>query len=158
MHELKITGETPEALYLNAVNMLAIFLRGATTPVPSAQVVGEAPSEAAVSRTSDAVQPEPEVIPPAPKARKGKKDTEPKVLNDEMPDLGAKALTLDGDIRPRLRAIQQACTKRNMDMAETIAYIQKLYGPFGIAKAEQLKPEQFAEFMDLSDAYLSGEA
>ena len=157
MHELKITGETPDALYFNVIATLSLFLRGATTPVPSPQVA-EPASEAAVSRTSDAVQPEPEVIPPAPKARKGKKDTEPKVLNDEMPDLGAKALTLDGDIRPRLRAIQQACTKRNMDMAETIAYIQKLYGPFGIAKAEQLKPEQFAEFMDLSDAYLSGEA
>jgi hypothetical protein len=67
-------------------------------------------------------------------------------------------LTLDDDIRPRLRAIQKAHAERGNDMPTCVSYIQQLYGPFGIAKADQLKPEQFAEFMEASEGYLSGEA
>lgn len=95
-------------------------------------------------------------------------------LNDDISDVGGAAktiehdknevagkkpeLTLDGDIRPRLQAIQKAHTERGHDMPAVVAYIQKLYGPFGIAKIPQLKPEQFEEFMEASEGYLSGEA
>jgi len=168
MHRLEITGETPEALYFNVVKTLSIF----------AQVPAPAPQETDASSSNglgNQVQPDNAGWSPVDaevdfvalaaksKAKKGKKIVEPGILNDEIGDLGVKtiehkALTLDDDIRPRLRAIQQAATKRGLDMPATISYIQKLYGPFGIAKAEQLKPEQFAEFMEMSDDYLSGEA
>jgi hypothetical protein len=164
MHRLEITGETPEALYVNVVNTLAMFLRGPSAPVSAAQAVDT--SEAAVSRTSDVATPEQEVLPPV-KAKRGKKAAEPiKVegsLNDAIPDLTggaepAKELTLADDIIPRLIAIQAAHTKRGNDMPTVVKYIQKLYGPFGIANAKNLKPEQFAEFLEASEAYLSGEA
>ena len=164
MHELKITGETPEALYMNVVNTLAMFLRGPaqTTPAP----------EAAVLRTSDAAPSEPEVIPPV-KAKRGKKAEAAPVtiegnLNDELPASmseaktiehePAKELTLADDIRPRLMAIQAACTKRGWEMAKCVSYIQKLYGPFNISNAKELKEEHFQEFLEASEAYLSGEA
>lgn len=171
MHRLEITGETPESLYLNVVKTLSVFLRGAQPIAPveagddaaPASVAGSEDIADEGSKPSAAGQSEPEIIPPekTKHAARGSKNTEPKVLNDEIPDLTgavAKELTLDGDIRPRLMAIQKACTARGMTMPECVAYIQKLYGPFGVAKAPQLKPEQFAEFMEASEAYLSGEA
>lgn len=116
------------------------------------------------------------------KAKRGKAKAA-EVPNDPLPDrTGAKTiehedafetakgaaaattLTLDDDIRPRLRAIQTVCTRRGMLMPECVALIQKIYGPFGIARADQLKPESFVEFMEASEpylfdeAYLSGEA
>jgi hypothetical protein len=175
MHRLEITGETPEALYLNVVNTLAMFLRGPSAPVSAAQAVDA--SEVSVSRTSDVAPPEQEVLPPVKGRRRstkaagvpdlgaelGMKPLEEK-LNDAIPDLTggaeklAKELTLADDIIPRLMAIQAAHTKRGNDMPTVVKYIQKLYGPFGIANAKNLKPEQFAEFLEASEAYLSGEA
>jgi hypothetical protein len=179
MQRLEITGETPEALYFNVVKTLSIFLRGAPgTP---------AASEAAVVRTSDAatsaetvkpnhdendVQLEPGkgvdfvALAAKSKAKKGAKPKVEKLVEDEIGDLGVgktiehepKVLTLDGDIRPRLQAIQKAHTERGHDMPAVVAYIQQLYGPFGIAKIPQLRPEQFEDFMDASEGYLSGEA
>ena len=176
MHTLKITGETPEALYFNVVKTLSVFLQGATAPVPSPQV--DTASEAAVSRTSDAdVVPrteakEDEKTTVLPKPRKNAKAAPEKLPSDPLPDVmtiehdagevdgkhAGKELTLAGDIIPRLQAIQAACTKRGLSMPDCVAYIQKLYGPFGIANAKHLKAEQFEEFLEASDAYLSGDA
>lgn len=172
MQRLEITGETPEALYLNVIQTLSLFLRGPqqTMPVDPAKdaasaTVAEPDIPGVGSNPAAAGQ---EVIPPKT-SKRGAKAKVDKLPDDDISDVGGhpagktiehepQKLTLDGDIRPRLRAIQKACTDRHLDMAATVAYVQKLYGPFGIAKAEQLKPEQFAEFLEMSDAYLSGEA
>lgn len=186
MHELKITGETPDQLYFNVINTLSLFLRGpaqtTTAPVSSSEEITLPASETkdlaaetaseeitlrgatqADAKADKIVEPDGTVV----KERTGKK-TKAKVEKmpvDEVGDLGVKTienepkvLTLDGDIRPRLQAIQAACTRRGLDMASCVSYIQKLYGPFGIANAKQLRPEQFSEFMEASDGYLSGEA
>ena len=169
MQRLEITGNTPEELYFNVVKTLSIFLGGKTTPVSPPQETAAASSspELNVAATTAPLESSHTVV---GKLKRGSKKTEAKVLNDEIPDLGTVAgtykalddtappLTLDGDIRPRLRAIQVACTARKLDMPATISYIQKLYGPFGIAKAEQLKPGQYVEFLEASEAYLTGEA
>lgn len=166
MHELKITGETPEALYMNVVNTLAMFLRGPaqTTPVEPGKDAAAAGADTEQSG-KEGSSPSATDQPP-PKAKRGKKaDAEPakvETLNDPLPasmtDEPAKELTLAGDIIPRLMAIQAAHTKRGNDMPTCVKFIQKLYGPFGIANAKNLKPEQFAEFMEASEAYLTGEA
>jgi hypothetical protein len=173
MHRLEITGSTPEELYFNCIKTLSIMLKGAgTQPTSADMAVGEAATVVTVEDSGEVVvekvdvrsveQATQEIIPPRKRGPKPKAKTEE--LNDDISDLGgkpvetAKELTLDGDIKPRLQAISAACTKRGMSMPETVAYIQKLYGPFGIAKAPQLKPEQFEEFMEASDAYLDGTA
>lgn len=183
MHKLEITGTTPEDLYMNAVRMLSVLLKGGATTLPAepandASAGGIASSAEPVaesgSNPGDADQ---EVIVPA-KSKRGRsaKTTETKdvPLNDDISDVGGPAktiehepqnLTLDGDIRPRLRAIQKAHAERidpktgkPHTMEVCVAYLLKLYGPFGIQKADQLKPESFAEFMEASEAYLSGKA
>lgn len=182
MHRLEITGETPEALYFNSVKMLSLLLRGAGTSVAEENIPSSA-NDRPVELRNDGSTPsegatttEQEVIPPAKTTKRGKakvadKDAMP---DDPLPDVmtggvtiehDAKevdgkppVLTLDGDIRPRLRAIQAAHSARGHDMKSVVAYIMKLYGPFGITKGDQLKPEQFAEFMEASEGYLSGEA
>lgn len=174
MHTLNITGATPEELYLNVVKTLSIFLRGPGQAAPDAlpaEPATAAVSDEKVERTSEtaaASSSETTVLPP--KTRKNAKADKAKVEpmpSDDISDVGGagktiehepKVLTLDGDIRPRLQAIQKAHTERGNDMPACVAYIQKLYGPFNIANAKQLKPEQFAEFMEASEAYLSGEA
>lgn len=162
MQRLEITGDTPEEFYFNVINTLSLILRGSQAPPV------EPAAEASVVEEPSVEKPEPEIIPPAPKKRGRPAKAAETVehvksdeLNDDVPDLGgapAKELTLDGDIKPRLQEISAACTQRGMTMPATVAYIQKLYGPFGIAKAPQLQPEQFAEFMEASEAYLDGSA
>lgn len=164
MQRLEITGETTEELLINAVNMLSLLVRGAQ------QSTAPAEQENVVAARSELLDDEKTTVLP-PKANKlgkqaGKKAKVEPLPNDDISigktiehDANEKpSLTLDGDIRPRLREIQQACVKRGLEMPAVIAYIQKLYEPFGIAKAEQLKPDQFEEFLEMSDAYLSGEA
>lgn len=183
MQRLEITGNTPEELYFNCIKMLSIMLKGAgstATPTEEINLPANEANDLGANSTSEEITslepsepvtdpaPEQEVIPPAPKKRGPKPkpvETVEHVKSDELdepvPDLGgapAKELTLDGDIKPRLQAIAAACTKRGMSMPDTVAYCQKLYGPFGIAKAPQLKTEQFAEFMEASEAYLDGSA
>jgi hypothetical protein len=175
MHRLEITGNTPEELYFNCIKTLSIMLKGAgSTATPVNEPVQDAPSATEEDQRIVEVQRNPadgadksveqEIIPPAPKKRGPKPKAKTEELNDDVPDLGGapaetkKELTLDGDIKPRLQAISAACTKRGLSMPETVAYIKRLYGPFGIAKAPQLKPEQFAEFMEASEAYLDGTA
>jgi hypothetical protein len=171
---LEITGTTPDELYFNTVKMLSLLLKGGATPAP-AEPADDAPSAPAtpippvqvaeLPATADGASND-----PAPK-RRGRPKVEKAEsaksaeLNDPLPDLAAKTevsvpkeLTLDGDIRPRLREILTAHQERGHTMEVSIAYIQKLYGPFGIAKAEQLKPEQYAEFFEASESYLKGEA
>ncbi|MEY9506949.1 hypothetical protein ABIE87_006507 [Bradyrhizobium diazoefficiens] len=166
MHRLEITGNTPEELYFNCIKTLSIMLKGAgTQPMPANEPVVETAvivEETAVEQPAPVAEetaPIAEVIPPKKRGPKPRVKTE--ALNDDISDLGGapkKELTLDGDIKPRLQAISAACTKRGMSMPDTVAYIQKLYAPFGIAKAPQLKPEQFEEFMEASEAYLDGTA
>jgi hypothetical protein len=167
MHRLEITGNTPEELYFNCIKTLSIMLKGSTAmpaePVAEVVVVEETVAEqVAADKIVEEFAEAP--APTAGKKRGPKPKTKTEELNDDISDLGgapaetAKELTLDGDIKPRLQAISAACTKRGMSMPETVAYIQKLYGPFGIAKAPQLKPEQFAEFLEASEAYLNGTA
>jgi uncharacterized Zn finger protein (UPF0148 family) len=184
MQRLEITGNTPEELYFNCIKTLSIMLKGAGTTAEPVEPVAET---VATTQCAECGQPqfettsgvtcnnghggadakvvEQEIIPPATKKRgRPAKTAEPvksDELNDEIPDLGGepkKELTLDGDIKPRLQAIAAACTKRGMSMPETVAYCQKLYAPFGIAKAPQLKPEQYEEFLEASEAYLDGAA
>ena len=183
MHTLNITGETPEALYFNVMKTLSLFLQGATAPVSSPQAntasevgVSRSASDADVAARSEPNEDEKTTV-LSPKARKNAKaDKVEKLPSDPLPDSmsgantiehdpkevdgkpAAKELTLAGDIIPRLQAIQAACTKRGMSMPDCVAFIQKLYGPFGIANAKQLKSEQFEEFLEASDAYLKGEA
>lgn len=172
MHTLKITGETPEALYMNVVNTLSMFLRGPQTtaaPQEAGAIADTQPPEGQKFTTSSTAE-----TAPVTKTRKNAKadKTVEKLPNDPLPDVmtidhdatelggkpAAKELTLAGDIIPRLQAIQVACTKRGLSMPDCVSYIQKLYGPFGIANAKQLKIEQFEEFLEASDAYLKGEA
>lgn len=162
MQRLEITGSTPEEFYFNVINTLSLILRG---PQTAAVAPVEPVAEAVAIEDTVVEQSEQEVAPPVKKRGRPAKAAEPAKsdeLDDPVPDLGggapAKELTLDGDIKPRLQAIAAACTKRGMSMPGTVAYCQKLYAPFGIAKAPQLKPEQFEEFMEASEAYLSGEA
>jgi hypothetical protein len=167
MQRLEITGNTPEELYFNCIKTLSIMLKGSTAmpvePVTETTVIveeTEIPSEAVeiVHPVQKDVKSDTKKRGPKPKPAKTEE------LNDDISDLGgapaetAKELTLDGDIKPRLQAISAACTKRGMSMPETVSYIQQLYAPFGIAKAPQLKPEQFAEFLEASEAYLDGTA
>lgn len=162
MHTLEITGETPEALYFNVVKTLSLFLRGPQVADSTPPAVAEPDAHPQAAGETPVV----EVIAPKTRRNAKVKPAETELPKDDISDVAAgktiqhdpQTLTLDGDIRPRLRAIQKACTERGLDMPATIQYIQKLYGPFGIAKAEQLKPEQFAEFMEASDGYLSGDA
>lgn len=159
MHTLNITGNTPEELYFNVVKTLSIFLRGTSTVETAAAVTASEPP-----RSEPLDDEKTTVLPPKTRRNAKAKPADTELPKDDISDVGKtighepQNITLDADIRPRLRAIQKACTDRGMDMPTTITYIQKLYGPFGIAKAEQLKPEQFAEFMEASDGYLSGEA
>jgi hypothetical protein len=169
MHRLEITGNTPEELYFNCIKTLSIMLKGAgTQPMPANEPVVETAvivEETAVEQPAPVAEetaPIAEVIPPKKRGPKPRVKTDD--LNDPVPDLGGapadtkKELTLDGDIKPQLQAISAACTKRGMSMPDTVAYIQKLYAPFGIAKAPQLRPEQYEEFLEASESYLSGEA
>ena len=163
MHRLEITGNTPEELYFNCIKTLSIMVKGAGS---TAAPVEETTAPQADVAPAKVEQPEQEIIPPAPKKRgpkpKAAEPTKTEELNDDISDLGGapakKELTLDGDIKPRLQAISAACTKRGMSMPETVAYIQQLYGPFGIAKAPQLRPEHYEEFLEASEAYLYGTA
>lgn len=152
MHRLEITGETPDALYMNVISTLSLFLRG---PQP----VADEPAPPPVH------QPDPAAIDETPPTKKrgrpAKVEAKVETLDEPLPDLTgepAKPLTLDGDIRPMLRAIQKEHSARGHDMSACVAWIQRLYSPFGIAKADQLKPEHFAEFMDAAQAYLDGTA
>ena len=62
-------------------------------------------------------------------------------------------------MRDRVKAILTAHTEeRGKEMPEAIAYVRKLFGPFNIKLAAELKPEQFDEFMEASEAYLDGSA
>lgn len=177
MQRLEITGETPEALYINVINTLSLFLRG---PQTTAAAPVEPLSSAAAARDSSEVVPAQTVDPEpaaggtsAPKPKRGARAKVDKTeLNDDISDVGtaktiehdanevvgAKTYTLDGDIKPRLQAIQKAHAERGNDMPACVAYLLKLYGPFGIKHCKELKPEQFAEFMEASEGYLSGEA
>lgn len=168
MHSLNITGDTPEALYLNVVKTLSLFLRGPqTTAAVTTADVDAARPEAARSEVRE--DEKTTVLPKS--SRKNAKAKASDVPSDDIPDLAggkiiehdanegkAKELTLADDIIPRLQAIQKACTARGMSMPACVAFIQKLYGPFGIANAKQLKPEQFEEFLEASEAYLKGDA
>lgn len=173
MHRLEITGATPEDLYMNAVRMLSVLLKGGASPAEAMPVNVETPHEEITTGTTKALTVlgtdehgtavAETIVVPKKRGPKSKLEQVKEVLNDDISDVGGKPvekkeLTLDGDIRPRLQAIQAACTKRGMTMPQCVAYIQKLYGPFGIANAKQLKPEQFEEFLEASEAYLSGEA
>lgn len=161
MHRLEITGETPDALYMNVISTLALFLRGSQPATGNAPSIAEPanPPPVPVEEAVDGAAAE-QAAEPAPKkrGRPAKVEAKSETMDEPLPDLtGAKPLTLDGDIRPMLRAIQKAHSERGNDMPACVAYIQKLYGPFGIAKADQLKPESFVEFMDAAKAYLDGE-
>lgn len=170
MHKLEITGTTPEDLFMNAVRMLSVLLKGGaqTTAAPVEHEVE--PATAGDGHHYGEKRSEPKedekitVLPPEKPKRGTRAKAADKLVPDEIPDLTGgktiehKALSLDDDIRPRLRAIQKAHTERGHDMATCVAFIQQLYGPFGIAKAEQLKPDQFSEFMEASVGYLTGEA
>lgn len=162
MHTLNITGNTPEELYFNVVKTLSIFLRGAPQVAPAEPAKDATPpvAETVLSGQSEGCvvdAPSADVTPP--KTHKNAK-TKP-MPNDDISDVGKtiehepKVLTIDGDIRPRLQAIQKACTEKGWDMPKCVSYVQHLYGPFGIANAKQLKPEQFAEFIEASDGYLN---
>jgi hypothetical protein len=167
MHKLEITGATPEDLFMNAIRMLSVLLKGGAVTVPAEPakdalaggVAGSVAHEAEAGSNPDGADQAPKT-----RAKRGTKNTEPKILNDDISDVGKtiehepQKLTLDGDIRPRLREIQKACQERGLDMKASVAYILKLYGPFGVQKADQLKEAQFAEFMEASEAYLKGEA
>jgi hypothetical protein len=186
MHKLEITGDTPEALYFNVVKTLSIFLQGAAQagqqvgapPATQTTIVSiTEPTERSISAggaAQDVVAPkkltkkEQAKLDAEAAAKPMPNDALPEVMTGKtidaddfrrMPDSEQEAppLTLDGDIRPRLQAIQAAHTQRGHDMPACVSYIQKLYGPFGIANAKQLKPEQFAEFMEASEAYLKGD-
>lgn len=172
MHRLEITGATPEELFMNSVRMLSVLLKGGaqttTAPAEPEQVAAEPEKQpetemrgapTAVHKTKDKkgakAKPEPLPSDPLPEVMTGGTTIEhdPKEVDGKPAEL-----TLDGDIRPMLRAIQKSCTERGMKMPECVEYIMKLYGPFGVQKADQLKPAQFAEFMDAAEGYLAGTA
>lgn len=169
MHELKITGDTPEALYMNVVNTLAMFLRGpaqTTPPVEDEQAKSELdPVREQIHnyKPGDIA----DIAPVKPKRGKKAVDTDTP-LNDPLPDVLAGPKTIEhdatekpaltaADITARLQAIQAADVKRGLTMPECVSHILKLYGPFGITNAKQLKPESYAEFLEASEAYLAGE-
>ena len=171
MHRLEITGATPEELFMNSVRMLSVLLKGGaqTTELP-VEPARDAPSD---NGSSPKVEHDGSTPSGADQKTKGKRAAKLKVEtlpNDPLPDvmtgktidhddteIGGKPapeLTLDGDVRPMLRAIQKSCTERGKTMPECVEYIMKLYGPFGVQKADQLKPAQFAEFMEAAEGYI----
>jgi hypothetical protein len=138
MYSLEIKGATPEELYVNCLAMLADFVKRSAPPEPPVRSMMDVIAETGGNRSTS------------------KKSAE---LDDDISDVGGpKKLTMDKDIRPRLRAIQEAHEKRGHDMKECVAYLLKLYEPFGIKNAKLLKPEQFEDFMKASEAFLDGSA
>lgn len=77
----------------------------------------------------------------------------------------AKTLTLKEDIQPRVRAIMDGWkaraepgTAENVVTQGGVNYAVGLLAKFGAKSTKDLKPEQFADFMKASEAYLDGSA
>jgi hypothetical protein len=185
MLELNIKGSDVGELYTNAMNMFVLLTKGGTavfTPAPPADVTPPAEPPA---RTAEAVA-VPEANPTAVDAlddkpkRRGRPpkpapvieatadpvpetpaDDDPLGLSDVKPATVEEApaeLTLD-DMRDRVKAIIKAHNEdRGHGMPDCIAYVRKLFAPFGVKLAAELKPDQFAEFWSESQKYLDGSA
>lgn len=186
--ELKITGDNAQQFYLNAANAFMLLAQGGNaifaakptndapqTPPPTetAGAVQEAvaepnpPVDVKPSRTTRKKPPvtieataEP-VAPPPP-------DEDPLGLNDvAKPAETETTYTLD-DMRQRVKDIlamhgpkdakDAPKEARGNDMAACVAYVRKLFAPFNVKLAADLKPPQFADFMKASQAYLDGTA
>lgn len=129
----------------------------------------------------------PKAADPQEKKTRAKKDkpvvdVTPTVVEDADPlGLGAvtaqPALTAE-DMRQRVKDIIAADSKRfyaaieaddvlsgdalqkarDEVLPQCIAYIRKLFAPFGVQLAADVKPEDFAKFLEISQAYLDGTA
>lgn len=87
-----------------------------------------------------------------------KVDEDPFAIGEPTkPAAEAPKLTLD-DMRQRVKDIITKHTERQNAMPVCIAYVRKLFEPFGIKLAAELKPEQFDEFWRVSATYLDGSA
>ena len=180
MLTLTIQGKDVAELYANVANMLVLMARGGNSVFAQPQSAAEVPAETPAPGEAVAEENPPVVEKPA----NGKKPKAPRATIDIVaePNLGADIedpLGL-GDVKPANNAVEytiEDCKKRVNDillahgpktkespdgrgnsMPDTIAYIRKLFVPFNIKKAIELKPEQFAPFMAQSLPYLNGTA
>ena len=172
MIELKITGNNVHELFTNAAQTFMLLAQGGNTlfaqtaPVESPPLVPEpAPIEA-------------EIIPPKPekpKRTRAAEVVEAKPLpegGDPIPDFldRAKTPTLE-ECRARTKDIikkfeddtyaamnkpRADATQEDKDavMTKTMAFMMKVFEPFGIKKAPDLKPAQFVEYLAATAKYL----
>ena len=165
MIQLTISGDDPTKFYNEAMNALLLLAQGgnqvfkpSTPPVVDQPV---APVEVSAPDGGEPL-PNPPVAEeaPAPKKR-GPKPRVEKIIeavaepDPVLPVEKPREFTLD-DMRDRVKAIVQAHKDRGNEMPECVAYARKLFAPFGIRLAADLKPEQFDDFWAASQAYLDG--
>lgn len=174
MLKIEITGNTSDELYANAVTMLYMVTRGGQAIAVEREAaaknaaLAEAMSITGKGEAAPEVEPleNPKASDPLPAEKKTRKPKAAPVIEDKDPfGLGLETaepapaeLTL-GDIRKRVQDIIAAHSEqRKVPMDECIAYVRKLFAPFGIKMAADLKPEQWTAFYAASQAYLDGTA
>lgn len=128
-------------------------------------VVEKPPRKSRTTKAPETIDVKPEVVETKP----AEADDDPLSLNDVAKPAADRAeaptYTVD-DMRQRVREIIAAHgpkskdnpNARGNDMPTCVAYVRKLFAPFGVKLAAEVPPERFAEFINASQAYLDGTA
>lgn len=184
MLELTIKGKDAHELFANAAQIFGLMAMGAKNVSAGAQGSASAPAEAPKPDGWQDFPPSDDVAVPEenpkvtaePKTRKARtpkapvvidneppaetpKDEDPLGLNDVKSDAPTDApqYTVD-DMRQRVKDIIANGTARGQDMPTNVAYVRKLFAPFGVKLAAEVPPGKFAEFIEKSAPYLDGTA
>lgn len=162
--EIKISGATPQELYVNLHNIFLLVAKGGTEMFKLPPVVTGPETTLA----------EAQIAPPAPKPRgRPRKQVEIvetaaspettdasqltnfEILNDPVE---ANPVLTPECMLQRAKDIVSAHEKRGHTMQEGVAYLRKLYEGFGIKRVTELSPEQYGEFYMKAKPYLEGTA
>lgn len=179
-YKIEVVGNTIQELFQETVNLAIVMGQGGNTALrPPATALAEKP----VSVPDEAVETvhppqtpgvetgkNPEVAPlPAEKRKPGRP---PKPVTIEATATTetemAKSFTLKEDIQPRIRDIMDNFKARHGAPADDredqiligkgVNYALQLLKKYGAKNTREVKPEQFADFMRDSEAYLDGSA
>lgn len=176
MIELKITGTDVKDFWTQSANALALILNGGRSAFPAGATPGQGAQQPA---SEDAADDAPQTATPVGNSTKmveettagkrgqrrkppvtieGKAEKTPELPKggDAVPDMTGE-ITVD-TIRGRVREIIEAHTARGNDMPACVAYVQRLFKPFGIDQAAKCPPAKFAAFLKASEPYLAGTA
>ena len=188
MFELRIVGETPAALLQNLQAVLTDFAATVTLPAatpvedkfPASDNVGAEtiaepmenpkaggkgkPGRKPKAQTIDAKANEPAELDKADFLDDEPKKPAKEVTVDDLKDAVRQAL-VNAQARaeaaiPNFKALKgkDLETANNKVQAEKVAYVKPLLVKFGAANVSSLKPEQYADFLEAAQAYISGEA